>query len=223
MDDPPLSLNGDPNIGVYARVFDDIAFVPIDAPAEFKSKIAEYLEVEVIETFIQGSSVIGLLLTGNSNGFVVSGLIQDSELDLLQEYGDVLLLGEEMNAAGNVILTNDSFAVVHPDMSSEMRKMVGEFLKVPTIPMSFAGVGTVGMTCACTNAGILLPARSAPEEISAMEEAIPLEDFPVGTGSVNMGSNLIGTGLLINNKGYLAGNTTTGFELGRIEDVFGFL
>ena len=38
-----------------------------------------------------------------------------------------------------------------------------------------------------------------------------------------MGSNLIGTGLLINNKGYLAGNTTTGFELGRIEDVFGFL
>ena len=79
------------------------------------------------------------------------------------------------------------------------------------------------MTCACTNAGILLPARSAPEEISAMEEAIPLEDFPVGTGSVNMGSNLIGTGLLINNKGYLAGNTTTGFELGRIEDVFGFL
>ena len=86
MDDPTLSLNGDPNIGVYARVFDDIAFVPIDAPSEFKSKIAEYLEVEVIETFIQGSSVIGLLLTGNSNGFVVSGLIQDSELDLLQVF-----------------------------------------------------------------------------------------------------------------------------------------
>ena len=29
-----------------------------------------------------------------------------------------------------MILANDSFAVVHPDMSSEMRRMVGEFLKV---------------------------------------------------------------------------------------------
>ncbi|HJJ58971.1 MAG TPA: translation initiation factor IF-6 [Methanocorpusculum sp.] len=221
--DPTLSLNGDPNIGVFARAFDDVAFVPIDSPEEFKTKIAEALDVDVVETFIQGSSVIGLLLTGNSNGFVASGLIQDSELDILQEYGDVLLLGEEMNAAGNVILANDSFAVVHPDMSSEMRRMVGEFLKVPTIPMSFAGVGTVGMACAITNSGILLPARAAPEEIAALESQIPVADFPVGTGSVNMGSNMIGAGLILNNKGYLAGNTTSGFELGRIEDVFGFM
>ncbi|HJJ40277.1 MAG TPA: translation initiation factor IF-6 [Methanocorpusculum sp.] len=220
--DPTLSLNGDPNIGVFARAFDEVAFVPIDCPEEFKTKIAERLDVDVVETFIQGSSVIGLLLTGNSNGFVVSGLIQDSELDLLQEYNDVLLLGEEMNAAGNVILANDSFALVHPDMSSEMRRIVGEFLKVPTIPISFAGVGTVGMTCAISNNGILLPAKSSPEEIANLESQIPVADFPVGTGSVNMGSNLIGAGMIINNKGYLAGNTTSGFELGRIEDVFGF-
>ncbi|HJJ42354.1 MAG TPA: translation initiation factor IF-6 [Methanocorpusculum sp.] len=220
--DPTLSLNGDPNIGVYARVFDKIAFVPIDSPQEFKDKIAEALDVEVLETFIQGSSVIGLLLTGNSNGFVASGLIQDSELDLLQEYGDVLLLGEEMNAAGNVILTNDSFAVVHPDMSPDMQKIVGDFLKVKIIPMSFAGIGTVGASCACTNSGVLLPARTSADEIAKLEAAIGNDDFAVGTGSVNMGSNLIGAGLLINSNGYLAGNITTGFELGRIEDVFGF-
>lgn len=221
--DPTLSLTGDPNIGVFSRVFEDLAFVPKEAPKEFKDKIAEAMDVDVIETFIQGSSVIGLLLNGNSRGFVTSGLIHDSELSVLQDYGDVLLLGEEMNAAGNVILTNDSFAVVHPDMSSEMQKMVGEFLKVKIIPMSFAGMGTVGMTCACTNSGILLPARSAPDEIEELERNLPSDDFAVGTGSVNMGSNLIGTGLLVNSKGYLAGNITTGFELGRIEDVFGFL
>lgn len=221
--DRTLSLNGDPNIGVFARVFEDIAFVPFDSPGGFGTKIAEALDVEVIPTFIQGSSVLGLLLTGNSRGFVVSGLIHDSELELLQEYGDVLLLGEEMNAAGNVILTTDSFAIVHPDMSSEMRRMVGEFLKVETIPMSFGGVGTVGMAGACTNAGVLLPARSTQAEIERLESRLPTADISIGTGSVNMGSGLIGTGLLVNSKGYLAGNATTGFELGRIEDVFGFL
>ena len=47
--------------------------------------------------------------------------------------------------------------------------------------------------------------------------------MPVGTGSINMGYGLIGTGLMANDTGYLAGNATSGFELGRIEDVFGFL
>jgi translation initiation factor 6 len=46
---------------------------------------------------------------------------------------------------------------------------------------------------------------------------------PVGTGTINMGSGLIGTGLLVNDTGYIAGNATSGFELGRVEDVFGFL
>jgi translation initiation factor 6 len=221
--DRTLSLNGDPHIGVFARVFEDIAFVPADSPEEFRTKVAEALEVEVIPMFIQGSSVLGLLLTGNSHGFVVSGLIHDSELGLLQEYGDVLLLGEEMNAAGNVILTNDKFTVVHPDMSPEMRELVGGFLKTGIIPMSFAGIGTVGMAGACTSTGVLLPARTVPAEIEALENAIPEADVSIGTGSVNMGSGLIGTGLLVNSKGYLAGNATTGFEQGRIEDVFGFL
>ncbi|MDR0439237.1 MAG: translation initiation factor IF-6 [Methanocalculaceae archaeon] len=221
--DCTLSLNGDPNIGVFARDFEDVAFVPIDSPDEFRTKIEEVLDVETVPTFIQGSSVIGLLLTGNSRGFVVSGLIHNSELELLQEYGEVLLLGKEMNAAGNVILTNDSFAIVHPNMSSEMCRMIGEFLKVEIIPMSFGSVGTVGMVGACTNTGVLLSARSSPDELDHLENSLPAVGVSIGTGSVNMGSGLIGTGLLVNSKGYLAGNATTGFELGRIEDVFGFL
>ena len=104
-----------------------------------------------------------------------------------------------------------------------MRRMVGEFLKVETIPMSFGGVVTVGMAGACTTAGVLLPARSSPDELVHLEISLPTADVSIGTGSVNMGSGLIGTGLLVNSKGYLAGNATTGFELGRIEDVFGFL
>ena len=101
--------------------------------------------------------------------------------------------------------------------------MVGEFVKVETIPMSFGGVGTVGMAGACTNAGVLLPARSSPDELVHLEISLPPADVSIGTGSANLGPCLIGTGVLVYSTGYLAGNPTTGFELGRIEDVFGFL
>ena len=221
--DHTLALNGDQNIGVFTRVFDDIAFVPSNSPDEYRASIKDAFDVEVIPTFIQGSSLIGLLLTGNSKGFVVSGLIKENELNLLQEYGDTLLLGEEMNAAGNVILTNNSFAIVHPNMSKKMRSMIGEFLKVKTIPMSVGGIGTVGMTGVCTDSGILLPSNTTSTEIETLEKEISDPNFPIGTGSINMGSRLIGTGLIINNKNYLAGFASSGFELGRVEDVFGFI
>jgi len=33
---------------------------------------------------------------------------------------------------------------------------------------------------------------------------------------------MVGTGLVANTRGYLAGIETSGYELGRIEDIFGF-
>ncbi|OYV09323.1 MAG: translation initiation factor 6 [Methanosaeta sp. NSP1] len=47
--------------------------------------------------------------------------------------------------------------------------------------------------------------------------------LPIDVGTVNMGSPLVGSGLLANSKGYLAGFETSGPELGRIEDALGFL
>jgi translation initiation factor 6 len=37
-----------------------------------------------------------------------------------------------------------------------------------------------------------------------------------------MGNAMVGTGLVANTRGYLAGGETSGYELGRIEDIFGF-
>jgi len=50
-----------------------------------------------------------------------------------------------------------------------------------------------------------------------------LFELPVDVGTVNLGSPLVGSGLLANSYGYLAGDETTGPELGRIEDALDFL
>jgi translation initiation factor 6 len=215
-----VSFAGDPNIGVFARAFDDIAVIPPEAPEEFRKVLVEALRVELVETTLQGSTIIGSLLAGNSNGFVVSGLASDEEIACLSRYRDVYLLEETMNAAGNVILVNDVFCAVHPDMPKSLADEVGEFLKVPVAPLSLGGVKTVGMAGVATNRGVIAHPRSSRSEIQRLEE---LTDLPVGTGSVNMGSGLVGAGLLANRHGYVAGLATSGFELGRVEDVFGFV
>lgn len=215
-----IDLTGDPNIGIYTRVFEDIAVVYPGVPEEFTEILERELDVEVVSTFIQGSSIIGSLVAGNSQGLVVSGLASDDELAVLQEYRDVLLLEGSMNAAGNVILANDYVAAVHPDMEIDVAEEIGSFLSVPVVRLSLGGIKTVGMAGYATNKGILVHPRANDTEIAALERVV---DLPIGLGSVNMGSGLVGTGLLANSKGYIAGSATSGFELGRIEEVFGFL
>ncbi|MGA2122531.1 MAG: translation initiation factor IF-6 [Methanoregula sp.] len=215
-----ITLNGDPNIGVFARVFGDIAIVPPEAPEDFKAAVKAALDVTLVETTIQGSAIIGSLVAGNSRGIVVSGLATEEEVGMLEKYRKVMLLNESMNAAGNVIMANDSFAAVHPDMPVDVMHAIGEFLGVEVISLVLGGVKTVGMAGVATNKGVILHPRATDQQIARVEAVAKV---PVGTGSINMGSGLVGTGLLVNEKGYLAGNATSGFELGRIEDVFGFL
>ena len=215
-----ITFAGDPNIGVFARVLGDIAIVPPEAPEEFKNAVRDALKVSLVETTIQGSAIIGSLAAGNSRGVVVSGLATEEELDRLAEHREVLLLTESMNAAGNVIMANDTFAAVHQDMPTELSQVIGDFLEVDVIHLTLGGVKTVGMAGVATSKGVIVHPRATERQISQLEEVAKV---PVGTGSVNMGGALVGTGLLINERGYLAGNATSGFELGRIEDVFGFL
>jgi translation initiation factor 6 len=207
------TLAGDPNIGVFSRVLGNIAIIPPDAPEDYRQALIQALEVELVETTVQGSAIIGSLVTGNSRGIVVSGLATEDEIAILEKYRKVLLLKESMNAAGNVIMANNTFAAVHEDMPAE-------FLEVEVIHLTLGGVKTVGMAGVATNKGIIVHPRATPHQIARLEEVAKV---PVGTGTINMGSGLVGTGLLVNETGYIAGNATSGFELGRIEDIFGFL
>ncbi len=218
--DRTITFAGDPNIGVFARVVGDIAIIPPESPVEFKEAVTRALNAKIVETTIQGSSIIGSLVAGNSRGIIVSGLATEAEIEILSEHRDVFLLKETMNAAGNVIMANDTFAAVHPDMPTDLMHSIAKFLGVEVVPLVLGGVKTVGMAGVATNKGVIVHPRATAQQIARLEEVAKV---PVGTGTINMGSALIGTGLLVNESGYLAGNATSGFELGRVEDVFGFL
>jgi translation initiation factor 6 len=218
--DRTASLGGDPNIGVFCRVFDGFAVIPPHTPPEFKASLIAACNVDLVETTIQGSPIVGSLIAGNRRGMVVCSLAEARERTVLAEYGEVLWLEETMNAAGNVILANDSFAAVHPDMPAGVASAIGAFLGVEVHTLTLGGVKTVGMAAVTTNRGVVINPRSTAQEIARLQS---ITELPIGKGSVNMGSGLVGSGLVANDAGYLAGSETTGFELGRIEDIIGIM
>ncbi|WP_406657726.1 translation initiation factor IF-6 [Methanolobus sp. ZRKC2] len=212
-----LSINESPILGAFATCTEDVALVPMGTKPEVCKSLEDMLKVRVIPTLINGSIVVGSLCRGNSNGLLVSrnATVRDvAELDIpLHD------LPGKLNAVGNIILANDSAALIHPEMNDSYVEKIAKALKVDVRKGTIGGIKTVGMAGVATNKGLLVHPRASDEELSQIED---LFELPVEIGTSNFGTQMVGSGVIANSKGYVAGSQTTGHELGRIEDALGF-
>jgi len=218
--DRRLKIAGSSLLGVFSRCTEDVVLVPPETDPRIFPVLEEGLGTKPLVFRAAGSSVVGSLVSGNSNGFVVSAYATDEEIKVLSEHGKVVRLPGKISAAGNVILANDNAALVHPGLGTRACNRIAEALNVEVRRGTVGGLKTVGMTSVATNKGILAHPRISEEELAMLEDLFQL---PVDVGTVNFGSPLVGSGLLANGRGYLAGSETTGPELGRIEDTLGFV
>ena len=214
-----LNISGSPVLGVFATCTDELVFIPQDTPDETVKKLEESLGVMAVRTSVGGSSIVGSLICGNTNGIIAAGFILDREIRRIRKYTKAARLSGELNAAGNLILANDTAALVHPDLSDKAVGVIEKTLGVNARKGTVAGLKTVGMAATATRKGILVHPKATSIEMSALEE---LFNLPVEIGTVNFGSPLVGSGLLANSKGYVAGEETTGPEITRIEDALGY-
>jgi translation initiation factor 6 len=164
---------------------------------------------------------VGALCAGNGNGLLVTGRLRDHERERLEAVVDsVTELPGRINAAGNVVLANDTGAYVHPELSAEAVAAVEEGLGVPVERGDIAGVRTVGTAAVATRSGVLCHPKATDAELDGLEELLGVR---ADIGTINYGAPLVGSGLVANDHGYLVGQETTGPELGRIEDALGFI
>lgn len=216
------SVFGSPYVGVFAEATDSYAFVRPDLDDELSSAIESELAVPLVETMIGGAATIGSLLCGNGQGLVASRRVSPAEIEAIEAATGLTVtpLPGRINAAGNVILANDAGAYVHPELSTEALEAVESALGVPVEQGSLAGLRTVGTAAVATNRGVLCHPKTSDTELDRLEAVL---DVRADIGTINYGGPLVGAGLIANQHGYIAGDETTGPELGRIEDALGYL
>ena len=223
-----FGFDGSSYIGVFASCTESLVLLPPQVADNLAAEMERALKVKAVKTSIAETSLVGCLAVGNTNGFIFSPYTLDSEIQRIEELARAEGLGGEMSklpdrdrmtAAGNIILANDTVALVHPQVSEKTTEVIAKTLGVKVYKGTIGGLKTVGMAAVATNKGILAHKNATQEELEFLEQIFEL---PVEIGSVNFGVPLIGAALLANTKGYAAGYETTGAELGRIEDALGF-
>jgi translation initiation factor 6 len=214
-----IDIYDTPIIGVFATCTDNIALVPPLTKLDICARIEKSLDVRVVEILVNGSVVVGALSRGNSNGFLFSYGTNARELQKITEV-KVEILPDRLNAVGNIVLANDSASLVHPELSDRAIEAISRTLKVEVYRGTIAGIKNVGMAGVVTNKGLLVHPRVTSSERETLEKIFEL---PVSIGTTNFGTQMLGSGILANSNGYLAGSETTGPELGRIEEALGFI
>ena len=209
-------------MGVYARATDDVLLIDPSVDDELAASLAEELSVSLVETTVGGSGTVGSLSVGNDAGVVVSDQATDEEIDRIDDAvdGSVARIPGRLNAAGNVVLANDTGAIVHPELSADAVAVVEETLAVPVETGRLADSQTVGTAAVANEEGVICHPQATEDQLVAVEEHL---DVYADLGTVNYGGPLVGSGLIANDTDYVAGEETTGPELGRIEDTLGYI
>ncbi len=206
---------GNPNIGVFAVANESLALVAANSAPEFVKDVEEALGVKAVSTTVSGSFVVGSLVAMNSNGAVVTGMIEDGELEAISSLIPCMKLSEPLNAAGNNILLNDNGAILNPEFSEATVKEIQDFLGVECVRSSIGDCATVGSVCRATNKGCICYMDASEEEMDLISEVLKVEPYKT---TVNHGSRVLGAGTVANSRGVLVGDVTTPIEMGKIEE-----
>ena len=216
------SHDGDPNIGLYVVATDKFVIAPderIDGLDVLGCK-------NIVYTKVSETDFLGIFICANSKGILVPSVMSDVRLDRLKE--DMAKIDKNIKIArlegsytalGNLILCNDKFALISP-LIAEHKKLIESVLGVKVKVSILQNMDIVGSICAVTNKGFLMNFNAEKEDYEFVKEVFGVDG---DIGSVNFGSPFIKSGVIVNSKGVIAGNQTSGPEITRIDEAFGFL
>jgi translation initiation factor 6 len=214
-----LDISGNSFIGVYCRANEELLLHPPGVGKRIVRRMAQALEVDARKMTVGGSTLVGSLVAMNSTGAVVSNFVEKEELKALGDM-NIVKAPVKLNACGNNILCNDRAAFVNPGYTKKLVKNIANTLGVEVVRGTIAGIRTVGSAAVAVNKGIMCHPKSSKEDLKALRDLFKVN---VQIGTANYGSAMVGACLVANTKGAVVGMSSTGIELGRVEDALGYL
>jgi len=209
------TIKSSPFVGVFSIITEKMALFPRFLEKKEKKMVEKMFGTETIYTGLANSSLLGVLAAGNSKGFVVSGIVEDKEVEELQEQGLNVKRLQGTTALGNLMECNDKKAFCSKAIGKKDVQEIKKVLKVECIETQIAGSDLVGSCLVLTNKGFVANPETTDKEFKAIEKETGLEGT---TATANYGDKFVGNNLVANSSNALAGLHTSGHELMRIDE-----
>lgn len=208
-------------LGLYLKGNNEYTLVPVDTMDKVLDSIRINLKTEPCKVVISNSNLIGPYIAVNSNGAILPNVCSDEEVANIKKLGlNVYRSDERNNAHGNNICVNDKGGAINPYVHPEEKKKMEDVLGVELIAGSVAKYTTVGSCVLANNRGFVAHFSSSDADIKMLETALKVKGMK---GTINTGTGFVAVGAITNDNGYVVGENTTAYEMGRIEDALSFI
>lgn len=202
-----------PFIGLYSIVTDKALYLPLGfTKAKTVARLQSVFGVPAKFIAIYGSQLIGVFGVANSNGLAIPGI---SEKPAGAE--NVVEIEDNMTALGNLVLANDSGALISPEFSRKAELQLRDALGVEVVRGTVGRSGLVGSSALVCGSGALFSPTATENEIEIAKSVLKLKN--VGIGSLNRGSGYVGASAAGNSRGITVGSLTTPIEITRLEEA----
>lgn len=207
-----LNFQGDPNVGLYGFATERYGVCGV------KNKHLSALGVKFHTIPLYGTHLSGLFAAGNSRGIVASKHLGKNEIAHMKSIAKVLMLDTSYTAIGNLILLNDNGIIISP-LLRRHKKEIEEFFSLRCEVSTIAGIAVTGSVAVATNSGCLVHPKIKTNEKKVIEDVLNVQTT---IGTVSFGSPFVKSGLIVNKNGTIVSDKSSGFELGNINEAFGF-
>ncbi|MFH1398812.1 MAG: translation initiation factor IF-6 [Candidatus Woesearchaeota archaeon] len=214
-------FNGNPNVGLFAYCTDEYCLVGRGLSSNVVTKLGKILGVPTHSVNIAGTSLLGVFCAGNANCLLLPSIVFDDELKVLDKLGiKYAVVDTEMTALGNNVLCNDYGAIVSRDFEPEVIAKIKKALQVDVELGTIIDYDNVGALAAVHKTKGIVAGEAADGEIKQIERVLKIK---CERGSVSMGLPYIRSGIIVNSKGFVISDQSTGIEIMDADKAFGFV
>ncbi|KII74181.1 Eukaryotic translation initiation factor 6 [Thelohanellus kitauei] len=207
-------------IGCYSRLTNTYCLVTYGQSQEFVSVFEAALSdyIPVVQTSIFNTTTVGTLSAGNRHGLLVPMTTSDQELQHLRnslpDSVKIQRVEERLSALGNVISCNDYMALIHPELDTETQYIIEDVLQVDVIRHKVSDYSLVGTYTKFNNKGGIVHPLIKAKELKELSDVLGI---PLVAGTINRGSPMVGSGIVLNDWALFCGSATTSAELSIIK------
>ncbi len=208
-------FGGSPFIGIFSAVTEKTGLFPMQIDKKEIKKTEEFFGIEIIQTSIANSSLIGSMVKGNSKGFLLPETTEEKEEKFLEENGIKIKKMPGLTAVGNLIALNDFGGIISPLIDKKQAKEIEKFFGIEFMHSSIANSEVVGSCIAATNKGFVVNPEIKEKELKEIESILKVKGSP---STANYGDPFVANDILANSKGALIGEYTSNAELLMIDE-----
>ncbi|MFP4523352.1 MAG: hypothetical protein ACLFNM_02280 [Candidatus Woesearchaeota archaeon] len=214
-----IHIQGNSLVGLYIVPTNDVVLVGQEVPQSLDATLEEVFGAPVVRFTVAGASLIGIFLATDGETLLVPNILFAHEKEILKKQNIPFMEIDTLHTClGNNLIFHKNGLILMPDYEDKVIKQL-QSLNKPIHKKAFGEHNSIGSVFVANSKHGLVTHDISQEDFDFLQKNLSIQ---LMTGTVNMGSVHIKSGIAVTDKGFVIGDHSGGPEIVNADEALGF-